>query len=541
MSAFGGLALLMLTGCPPKVASTTATVTGPASEPVSPEPATVVEAAGTAPAPATPTAESAAAGEPAAEEAATDPFKPDDRRQLDDAVAMLTTKDPNKAQQALERLTALASGYPDQAAIPYNSGVGWLIQGNEDQAKKAWLRATEIDPAYDKAWLNLGLLNQRSGRADLALANFQSGLRYNARSVDLQVAAINSLREQKRYDEAIRQARSALSVNSRAIPLFCNLALVYLETKQLDLAKFLLEKADADLNGDSNAQLHATLGQVYYLKGDSGAAEQEFKQALSIDPFQIAALQFLGTYYLDNRAYDDATPLWERATAAAPKDAGIHINLGICYRGLGRFEDAKKQYEIALELDRKNPEPWRDLAVLYGDYMKAYDAAVDAIQQYRASGGGPASELDAWVASIQKIKDKAEKARKREEERKKREADEAMRAADEASKAAAEAALKPAPGQEAPAADTPWGAASTSAPPVPSPAPQPAPAPVQPTPQPASAPVQPAPQPAPVQPAPQPTPAPVQPAPQPAPAPQPVPAQPAPQPEPAPDSPWGTP
>ena len=203
-SALGGLALLFLTGCPPKVDSSTATVTGPTAEPVAPEAPSPVQGGDAAAAGA---ADSGVAAAGVEEEASTDPFKPDDRRQLDDAVAMLTTKDPNKAQQALERLTALASAYPEQAAVPYNSGVGWLIQGNEDQAKKSWLRATEIDPAFDKAWLNLGLLNQRAGRADLALANFQSGLRYNARSVDLQVAAINALREQKRYDEAIRADR----------------------------------------------------------------------------------------------------------------------------------------------------------------------------------------------------------------------------------------------------------------------------------------------------------------------------------------------
>lgn len=520
VSAFGGLAILFLTGCPLKVNPGTATVTGPVSG-TQESPAAVGGAAvdGGRAAPTAEGAVTAGADSPtgmdSVEEAASvDPFKADDRRQLDDAVAMLTTTDPNKAQQALERLGSLAAAYPDQATIPYNRGVAWLIQGNEEQARKEWLRATEIDPAFDKAWLNLGLLNQRVGRADLALANFQSGLRYNARSVSLQVAAINALRVQKRYAEAIQQAKSALSVNSRSIPLFCNLALVYLETNQLDLAKFLLEKANNDLNGGSSAQLHATLGQVYYLKGDPGAAEVEFKQALSIDPFQIAALQFLGNYYLDNRAYDDATPLWERAAAASAKNAGVHINLGICYRGLGRFEDAKKQYELALELDAKNPEPWRDLAVLYGDYMKAYDAALDAIQQYRASGGGPASELDAWVSSIQKIKEKAEKTRKRDEERKKRDAEEALRAAEEASKAAAEAALQPAPSQpapETPATDTPWGAT----PPIdasPLPALQPAPVP---------------------EPAPQPAPEPI-PAPEPAPAP-----QPAPQPEPVSDSPWG--
>lgn len=481
------LSLLLLVGCPKKTTTTT-TVTPTPTVPTEPVPVAVPDA----PAPASPalSAEDAAAkaaAEAAADEALAvkDPFEPPDRRQLDDAVAMLTTKDAAKAAQALERLEPLTAKYPDQASVPYNMGVAYMVQGNEDQARRSWLRATEVDPSFDKAWLNLGILNQRSGRTDLALASYQSGLRYNNRSVELQVAAINALREQKRYPEAIAQAKSALAVNSRAIPLFCNLALIYLETDQLDLAAFLLSKADRDLNGDTSAQLHATLGQVYYRKGFSGDAVTEFQKALAIDPFQMAALQFLGSYYLDNRAYDDATPLWERAAATTPKDAGIHLNLGICYRGLGRFDDAKREYETALQLDARNAEPWRDLAVLYGDYLKSYDAALDAIGQYRAAGGGPPAEIDAWVASIQKTKEKAEKAKKREEDRKRKEAEAAAKAAEQPP---APPEVVPAPDGTVPPApapaDQPWGQPEPAPAPPTDPQPVPAePAPAEPAPQ----------------------------------------------------------
>ncbi len=490
------LSLLLLVGCPKKTTTTT-TVTPTPTVPTEP----VLAAAPAEPAAVTtePSGEDAAAkaaAEAAAEEALAvkDPFDPPDRRQLDDAVAMLTTKDATKAAQALERLEPLQAKYSDQPSVPYNMGVAYMIQGNEDQARRSWLRATEIDPSFDRSWLNLGLLNQRSGRTDLALASFQSGLRYNNRSVDLQVAAINALREQKRYTEAITQAKSALAVNSRAIPLFCNLALVYLETNQLDLAAFLLSKADKDLNGDSSAQLHATLGQVYYRKGFSGDAVIEFQKALAIDPFEMAALQFLGSYYLDNRAYDDATPLWERAAATTPKDAGIHLNLGICYRGLGRFDDAKREYETALQLDARNAEPWRDLAVLYGDYLKSYDAALDAIGQYRAAGGGPPAEIDAWVASIQKTKEKAEKAKKREEDRKRKEAEAAAKAAEQPP-VAPEVVTPPAGSAPPPDGSAPPPDGSAPPPTVPPEQPwgQPDPAPTTP----------PAPQPAPTEPPPQ--------------------------------------
>ena len=492
--------LVLLFGCPKKPITT-----APA-----PEAPTVVTAPSEAPPPAAPPVDVPAAASVDAlveDVGPVDPFKPEDRKQLDDAVAMLTTKDANKAQQAFDRLSALVASYGDQATVHYNIGVAWQIQGDEAKARAAWLRATEIDPAFDKAWLNLGLISQNSGRVDLALASFQSGLRYNARSVELQVATINNLRKQKRYDEAIAQAKAALSVNSRSIPLFCNLAMVYIETNELALAGFMLKKANTDLNGDSSAELHATLGQVYYLKKDSGNAKAEWEKALVIDPFQMAALQYLGSYFLDNRAYEDAQPLWERAVGRAPKDPTIRINLGICYRGLGarlaerqdavgakaKYDAAKKEYETALTLDGKNPEPWRNLGVLYGDYEKDYDGALNAISQYRAAGGGPVADLDLWVASIQKIKAKAEKDKAREEARKKREAADAAQeatdaalAAEAALNAAAEAAAAGQPVAPAPDGTVPPdGAAAPEGTVAPAPAdPVPAPEPARPQPEP---------------------------------------------------------
>ncbi len=426
--------LALLVGCvpkakPPESSGEAAAQTAPSETPAAPTssvPEPTMEASAPTLDPAVGTT-GAAVAPPSAAASRKDAVS----RKVNDAAAMLTAGDESRARRALELLQSEATENPDVAAIHYNMGVAYERLGQEAEARRAWTRTTEVDPTFAKAWLNLGVMSMTAGRADLALASFQAGSRYAPESIDLRVATISGLRQLKRFDEAIAEAKAALLINSKAIPVYNELALVYLDTRQFDLARFTLEKAQNDIDGaKGNARLYAVLGEVYYRLGYTGDALQSFQKALELDPYQLPALMYLSGYHMDNRSWTDATPLLERAMRIVPKDAGVQLNLGISYRGEGRFEDAKKAYLEALRLSPADPEPHRNLGVLYGDYMKAYDAALQSIEDYRRAGGKPADEIDAWVASIKKEQKRVEDKRRRDEERKKREEEESRKASE---------------------------------------------------------------------------------------------------------------
>ncbi|GDX78629.1 hypothetical protein LBMAG42_04400 [Deltaproteobacteria bacterium] len=481
-----------------------------------------------------PAADPSATGIPAADPAAawSAPAETGPEKSLSDAVAMLTTKDAGRAKQALELLKPLTSTYPDMVEIPYNIGVAQHILGDDTEARRAWLRATEVDSAFPKAWLNLGALSARRGQYEAALASFQAGIRHAPADVDLRVAAIDAQRQLKRYPDAVAEAKAALQVNSKAIEVYNELTSVYLETNQVDLARFMSYKALEVIEGaDRNARLQANFGQIHLRDGFTGDAIVAFSTSLELDPNQRAALGYLSSYYLDNRNYRDAIPLLERIVALSPDKAGPRLNLGIAYRGEGRYEDAIRAYNDALRLEPSNAEAHKNLAVLYGDYLKSWDTALAEIEAYRRAGGGPVAELDAWAAQLRKDQDKSRKKQEKavkeaEEARAKREAEEA-------------AALLPPPAPESAPTPAPDPLPEAAPAPVPEGSPAPAPDPTwAPAPEPA-----PAPQPEPTwTPAPEPVPAPPPDptwAPAPIPAPEPAP-EPAPSPEPEPEpTPWG--
>ncbi len=541
------LLLLTLLGCPPKPV-----VTDPGLDPVTqPDPGTGATPStdlGTSSA-LTPTMPTVGA-----------PPGPEDvfQREMEDVATLLAAPNQNNVQTALGRLESMANTHPNSAVVFYNLGLSYYHLGRRSDARQAWRKSAQLDPKMVKAWLNLGSMSLQDKDAAGALEIYQTGLRSSPNDVSLRVGAIAALRELKRYDEAIAQAKAALYINSNSVDVYNNLAHVYLDTNQVDLATFVLTKALASVPGaDASANLHALMGEVFYRRGLRADAVLSYEKSLQLDPNQLSALLFQASYFLDNRAYADALPLLERAVALSPNHTGARINLGIAFRGLGRYEDAKRVYEEALAVDPLNPEPHRNLAVLYGDYMKAYDAAVDAIEKYRRAGGGPAAELDEWVASIRKEQKKIADKKKRDEDRSRKEAERAARdaeakAAEEkaAAEAAAAAGTPPVPGPDGGVLPAdPGGSASppggVSLPPggdvvitpVPTPdlAPSPAPGFVEPSPAPSPTPelvpapapeVEPTPAPAPAPPV-VPTPSPA-PEPAPAPAPEPAPVEPTP-------------
>ncbi len=424
------LTALVLSGCPPKQTSPT------------------------------PAGDDAAAGATGADGSATttQPDEPPERRlerTVNEAIRAIESKDLAKIRGSLEELKALSADVPDRAEIPFNIGVAYEALGDDLNARKSYLRATDIDPTLGAAWLNLGALAEESGDLSRALQSYEAGLRYDPENPDLIVGVIGVLRKQGKYNQAIDRAKQALGQNANNLAAYNNLGLVYLEQGQVDLANFVYQKALNSIEGaDKNAYLHCNLGRVYLAQDQSFLARQELTRALELDPDLVAAMLFLAGEHLDDHNWEDAATLLERARGLESGNPAILVNLGIAYRGLGRFEEAQALYQQALELDPDNADPYLNLAVLQGDHMRAYDAALASIDRYLAAGGKQTELAAQWRAELETSKDKYEREQarraKREEREAKRKEEERLAAEYEAMQAEKRAAADKALGKSCP-------------------------------------------------------------------------------------------
>jgi tetratricopeptide (TPR) repeat protein len=69
-----------------------------------------------------------------------------------------------------------------------------------------------------------------------------------------------------------------------------------------------------------------------------------------------------------------------RAAAAKHDTATLHNKIGLASIGLVRFGDAKKEFERAIKMDRKNPQAWNNLGAVY--YIADHNPR-KAIKQYQ--------------------------------------------------------------------------------------------------------------------------------------------------------------
>jgi tetratricopeptide (TPR) repeat protein len=442
----------------------------------------------------------------------------DAERNANQAVALLTTGSIENARQSISLLQAVQADYPGLPTVAFDLGIAWESLGDSSRSEAYFRQATALDPTYAPAWLHLGLSAEKHGKLVEAQQAYQDGVSRCPKDIDLRVAQVAILIRMKRFEEAISVAKAALQVNANALNIYANLGLAYIEENKLDLAKFIYLRAMNAVEGaDSNAHIHAYLGRIYYLQGYFVDARKELEAALKLDPNHVPALVYLSEYYLDNRSFDQMIPLLEHARALEPNDLAVRMDLGIAYRGVGRYDDALREYQAVLQLDPARAEPWLNISILYGDYQKKYPEALDALQRYKSSGGPDTAKADAWIAGLQKEQEMAAKLEKHKKEaeeiekkkaeekkfledfqKKQKEDEERARLLKESTPAVSPPA-EPVPGQPtapqpAAAPVEPSGVWSTEpAPPAPSPAtgspsaapPAPAPAPAKPPPAPA--------------------------------------------------------
>jgi len=67
--------------------------------------------------------------------------------------------------------------------------------------------------------------------------------------------------------------------------------------------------------------------------------------------------------------WDEAIFRWRKVALSNPQSAAVHNNLGVAYEKKGLWEEAKKEYELALKLDPDNGY----IQSNYQNFKKSYE------------------------------------------------------------------------------------------------------------------------------------------------------------------------
>ncbi len=277
----------------------------------------------------------------------------------------------------LERRYDLAQSELEMAQALDNSHAEiWLAmgdlaqdQGQMQQAERAWLQATRLDPATAamQAHERLGLFYERQRRFHDAETHFAMLPASNA----LAQYHLGALRLERGDHTSARQAFEAA---------FSQTA----DTSLRTAARAFLQVLD---HWDGSAASNKLLGFTYLQNNLPWLAAAPLQQAVALAPNDTIAHAYLGWSYLRLGLTAQAWVEEQHALKLEPENSFVHYVLSLLNTASGRYYQAVDDLMRALRTDPQNPLLWAargELADQLGDRIVAEQALQRAVDYSRS-------------------------------------------------------------------------------------------------------------------------------------------------------------
>jgi len=218
----------------------------------------------------------------------------------------------------------------------------------------------------------------------------------------------NKLYKSKKFDDALSAYDEAIALDPTNMTFISNKAAVYFTTKKYDECIEACKEAvevgkDNRAPFEDRAKALTRCAKAYQKKGDlSNAIEmcksaqlesydkatQRLMKTMELEKRQKDALDYqdddkaeeakqTGNTHFRNKEYGKAVEAYEEAVKRAPKNATIRNNLAAALCKIMDFNGAKREIEVALDLDPKYVKAWArkaDIEVLMKENHKALES-----------------------------------------------------------------------------------------------------------------------------------------------------------------------
>jgi len=187
-----------------------------------------------------------------------------------------------------------------------------------DLGLRHYQRALELDPTYAAAWAGIAACHSvRAGRGMALPAEA------NAQAREAALKALD-------LDDSLAEAHAALGA-------------VAMNEMDLPGAIRFLERAIEMKPGLAGAYIG--LGRLYYCSERHRQAQEAMLKALSLDPLSMVIHTTVGDAYYYAREYERSVVYYRRAIELDPRFDGAHTDLARSLEALGRFDEARGEYE----------------------------------------------------------------------------------------------------------------------------------------------------------------------------------------------------
>jgi tetratricopeptide (TPR) repeat protein len=329
-------------------------------------------------------------------------------------VIYTNAKDYARALDAFEHALRID---PNSTRVHNNLANLFASEGKADLAEKEFRRVLQLAPANRDANYNLGLLLMAKGSPAEAIPHFarvrplDESARFNLVRAYLQAGRVQEglkaasdlsaekksdvqlhfslgvlLAEEKQYRAAETELEKANALQPETFEILYNLGQAYLRGGEYRKAELVLSRA-LRLKPESPETLYH-LAQVYSEESRPVDALELLVRARKLAPEDTDIIFLMARVSMSQNYFEDAIPLLESGLKLAPQRADLHAALGesyfmsgktekaiqefgklielepsarsyafmgLAYRHLGRFEEARKYFDEGRRRDPRNP------------------------------------------------------------------------------------------------------------------------------------------------------------------------------------------
>ncbi len=215
------------------------------------------------------------------------------------------------------------------------------------------------------AWFELGFVENGLGKTDASIAAYRKSVAAKPDvfepnlNLGLQLARTNSP-EAEQFLVAATQLKPASHAAEGQARAWLSLAHVLEKTKPDEAVAAYKESAVLQ---PKDPEPHLAAGQFLEKQGKTADAEQEYKQALALDPASDAVTG-LANLYMRTKRLPEAEVELRKLVASHPEQADARIQLGRVLAADNKFDEAISELQAGAKLAPTDPSLQHDLADL---------------------------------------------------------------------------------------------------------------------------------------------------------------------------------
>ena len=247
---------------------------------------------------------------------------------------------------AARAYTSSLEGNSDNALVRNNLGVVHTQLGAYDDAVRCYTQAIAKHPRPAAVHENLFRVHLFTGNRDKALEHAFRSIELDRKNLDLEIHVAQVLMEEKRFDDALAVARSAIVGSPSSSVPHLLLGDTYFQMKEYDKAELAFRKA-IEIEPQS-AAANLSLANLLSKKRKTKVAERYFRAAFAADPAHFETCRDFAMHYFGIKDYRSALEYMEKAHEIEPSDARVIYGCGRLNVILGA-RDRALHYQQLLE------------------------------------------------------------------------------------------------------------------------------------------------------------------------------------------------